>query len=98
MNFGVGFGGGLCVLLMANYRKYWQRMLCILPLMISSEFLSPYTKAHNPDMDYMLPWMMGVFAGIALLVLARRKILPDEADPVAESANADANKSRPETR
>ena len=79
VNFGVGFGGGLCIVLMANFRKFWQRMLCMAPIMLSGSFLSSYTKAHNPQMDYMLPWMLGIFVGITLFLLARRRILPDEA-------------------
>ncbi len=86
VNLAVGFGGGLCIMLMASYRKFWQRMLCILPVMISSSFLSSYTKAHNPELDYILPWMLGVFAGITLLALARRKILPDEAPSTSRPA------------
>ena len=78
VNFGVGFAGGICLMLMSNYRKFWQRMLCVFPVIGSGSFLSAYTKAHNPGTDYFLPWMLGMFAAITLLVLARRKILPDE--------------------
>ncbi len=92
VNLAVGFGGSLCIMLMASYRKFWQRMLCILPVMISSSFLSSYTKAHNPELDYILPWMLGVFVGITLLALARGKILPDEPPSAVRGAGADASR------
>ena len=78
VNFGVGFAGGVCLMLMSNYRKFWQRMLCVFPVIMSGSFLSDYTKAHNPGMDYFLPWMLGAFVAIMLLVLARKKLLPEE--------------------
>jgi tRNA A-37 threonylcarbamoyl transferase component Bud32/ribosomal protein L7/L12 len=81
--FGGGVVGGVSLALTMWFKKFWQRFLCILPMLFSMEPASSYTKTHNPEMDHMLPWFLGAFAGCMLILYARKKTIPSAKVPQA---------------
>jgi tRNA A-37 threonylcarbamoyl transferase component Bud32 len=79
--FGIGAVGGVFLALMMRFKKFWQRFLCILPFIFLQMPASSYTKAHNPEMDHMLPWFLGAFAACMLILYARKKTIPSAKEP-----------------
>jgi hypothetical protein len=93
--FGVGAVGGVFLALMMRFKKFWQRFLCVLPSVISMTPVSAYTKAHNPEMDYLLPWFLGAFAGFLWILRSTKKSIPSAAAPAAAGAVSAASQAAP---
>ncbi|MCX6910251.1 MAG: serine/threonine-protein kinase, partial [Verrucomicrobia bacterium] len=93
--FGIGVVSGVFLALMMRFKKFWQRLLCILPFVFLQSPASSYTKAHNPEMDYMMPWFLGAFAGCMLILYARKKTMPSAAAPAAAGVASAASQVAP---
>jgi tRNA A-37 threonylcarbamoyl transferase component Bud32 len=93
--FGGGAAGGVFAVFAMRLKKFWQRLLCFLPMMLSLSLVPEYTKAHNPQMDHLLPWFLGMFAGCMLILCARKKTVPSAAAPAAAGVASAASQAAP---
>lgn len=93
--FGIGAVGGVFMAAMMWFKKFWHRFLCVLPFVFLQSPASAYTKEHNPQMDYILPWILGAFASCMLILYARKKTIAPAVAPAAAGAASAASQAAP---
>lgn len=84
LNLAMGAAGGACILFGQRFRRFWQRVLCVLPMMVLISLAASFTKAANPEVEYLSPFMLGMFAGMGLIAVSRKR------PGIAVKPNADA--------
>jgi preprotein translocase subunit SecG len=77
-------------MLTARNRRFCHQFLGVLPVALTGLLMEAVTRACNPGMNYWLPWLLGMFAGILLVNASRRKAMPHAAMPAVAGMAASA--------
>ena len=67
VNFLIGTLWGVAITWVTRIKKGWHRVLVFLFVGVIWAFSSEFTRKHNPEADFLLPFVLGVFAGIMLI-------------------------------
>lgn len=67
LSFLMGAAWGVGIMWVTRIKKAWQRVLVFVFVGVIWAFGSEFTRRHNPEVEFALPFVLGVFAGIMLI-------------------------------
>ena len=73
VNFLIGTLWGLGVTWVTRVKKGWHRVLVFLCIGVFWAVASEFNRRHHPEADFLLPFMLGIFAGIMLIRASVKK-------------------------
>ena len=73
VNFLIGVLWGVAITWVTRVKKGWHRVLVFLFVGVIWAVASEFTRKHNSEADFLLPFVLGVFAGIFLIRAAVKK-------------------------
>ena len=73
VNFLIGALWGVAITWVTRVKKGWHRVLVFLFVGVVWALASEFTRKHNPAADFLVPFVLGVFAGVMLILSSVKK-------------------------